>query len=55
MSEKIEITEEQSRVARHFIVEGMKIQTERVISLIESLDQKTIGKAKLVKLIRDSL
>ena len=54
MSENIEITEQQRMVANALIAEGMKIERERILKIVNATGSKTISINKLNKLISES-
>jgi hypothetical protein len=51
MSENINITDEQRQVASALIAEGMKIERERILKIVNANQSKTISINKLNKLI----
>lgn len=54
MSDKVEITDEQRQIASALIVEGMKIERERILKIINANKSKTISVNKLNKMISES-
>lgn len=54
MSGNIEITDEQRQVANALILEGMKIERERILKIINANQTKTISINKLNKMISES-
>jgi len=54
MSDNIEITDEQRQVASALIFEGMKIERERILKIINANQTKTISINKLNKMISES-
>lgn len=54
MSDNIEITDEQRQVVYTFIAEGIKLERERILNIINSNQTKTISVNKLNKMISES-
>jgi len=54
MSDSFEITEDQRKVANALITEGMRIERERILNVINANKTKTISISKLNKLISEN-